>query len=1198
MKMGQLLTITKRTRLPLFRRFLLIAMVTLGSMFFGIQEANAHATQVGYCVLNNGLVRVYIEHWHGNLNQNNLNNNGIGLTISSSQGTTSIPNLDPDGYFNDTTIGNLPGCGANINVVSACPGTGFGSANFHNDWVYYDFPPLACGEQITITINAGNTVLLTEACGSLYPATINATFFDSGGPVLTCPDVNVTSCNPITVTYPAPSIVDDCDPNPMITGYSHPSGSTFQPGSTQVTVTSIDNQNQVGTCNFNVNVNPPPGGCCPASLQLSSNPTSPTCPGGNDGSIDLSVGAGTAPYSYSWSNGANTQDISGLTDGSYTVNVMDANGCTDMLTVNLPDGVDNTGPTAICKTATALLNANGQASITPADVNNNSYDLCGIAGYSVSPNTFHCGQEGQNVPVTLTVTDVNGNSSTCNTTVHVDDQIDPEAGCMDITVYLDENGNVTITEDDVENGSTDNCGWTNALSVIPSSFNCSNVGPNTVTVRVGDGNGNQDECTGIVTVVDNSNPEITCPGDITQSSDSGQCGANVSFNVTASDNCGQTTVVCTIGGDGSEPSDCYGNTVILTLNLDDFPSETTWMLMDGNGIVLESGGPYFTPGATITETFTLADGDYMFMIKDAFGDGICCLFGEGSYTLTSNGEEIVSGGEFAEGEKTNFCVEAQSGGSGMPLTEVESGDFFPVGTTTVTCTVTDANGLTDVCTFDITVNDTEAPMIATPCPGTITRCGAQTVSWTPPTATDNCAVVSTVSNYNPGDFFTVGTHTVTYTFSDAAGLSVSCSFDVVINPLPEVEITQDDLPTWCQGIKVLTAEVLNPEVLTFPLTYNWSDGLGNASQVIAPANGTYFVTVTDALGCFTVESTTIDVDISTLLSAYTIISGEEFEMYLSDVIGGGVGIEDADEAEVALNSNIFTFFRADADNVQVDGSSFINNFIDADFNIPFPAFQSNPFNNFNNVNVAGNSTMTLSGTNYGNVYVGFGATLIIDNADIHLRSLTTAKDATIIFNQPTEMKIRRKMYIGETNTVNPDGHTIVIFVSDNASVGQGSNVIANIYAPEGLDVNDSGSSLTTYMTGMFISNDRISSDHNVVWNWNLNCSYLPDTQPPIIDYSEQIDVNTPESSITDKDDFNVYPNPTAGLLNIDVTSFLDESMEIEMFNALGKIVWRQKVDRLETTLITANMTNLADGVYFLQVTSNGKRLSKQIILNK
>jgi hypothetical protein len=60
----------------------------------------------------------------------------------------------------------------------------------------------------------------------------------------------------------------------------------------------------------------------------------------------------------------------------------------------------------------------GTASITTADVDNNSNDACGIAGLSVSPNTFNCDNIGANT-VVLTVTDNNGNSSTCNATVTV-----------------------------------------------------------------------------------------------------------------------------------------------------------------------------------------------------------------------------------------------------------------------------------------------------------------------------------------------------------------------------------------------------------------------------------------------------------------------------------------------------------------------------------------------------------------------------------------------------------------------------------------------------------------------------------------------------------------------------------------------------------------------------------------------------------
>lgn len=70
----------------------------------------------------------------------------------------------------------------------------------------------------------------------------------------------------------------------------------------------------------------------PLALSVSSPAFStlfnPTFFGASDGSIDISVSGGTGTYTYSWSNGATTQDISGLPEGIYTVTVTDANGCT------------------------------------------------------------------------------------------------------------------------------------------------------------------------------------------------------------------------------------------------------------------------------------------------------------------------------------------------------------------------------------------------------------------------------------------------------------------------------------------------------------------------------------------------------------------------------------------------------------------------------------------------------------------------------------------------------------------------------------------------------------------------------------------------------------------------------------------------------------------------------------------------------
>ncbi|MEX0812401.1 MAG: PKD domain-containing protein [Chitinophagales bacterium] len=58
--------------------------------------------------------------------------------------------------------------------------------------------------------------------------------------------------------------------------------------------------------------------------------TDVSCSGASDGSIDLSLSGGVPPYNYNWSNGSSSQDISGLSPGSYSVTVTDAAGCSSV----------------------------------------------------------------------------------------------------------------------------------------------------------------------------------------------------------------------------------------------------------------------------------------------------------------------------------------------------------------------------------------------------------------------------------------------------------------------------------------------------------------------------------------------------------------------------------------------------------------------------------------------------------------------------------------------------------------------------------------------------------------------------------------------------------------------------------------------------------------------------------------------------
>ena len=64
-----------------------------------------------------------------------------------------------------------------------------------------------------------------------------------------------------------------------------------------------------------------------------------TCNGLDDGSIDIDISGGTGLYTYSWSNGETTQDISNLSPGDYTVTITDANGCSinEQYTITEPD---------------------------------------------------------------------------------------------------------------------------------------------------------------------------------------------------------------------------------------------------------------------------------------------------------------------------------------------------------------------------------------------------------------------------------------------------------------------------------------------------------------------------------------------------------------------------------------------------------------------------------------------------------------------------------------------------------------------------------------------------------------------------------------------------------------------------------------------------------------------------------------------
>ncbi len=98
-------------------------------------------------------------------------------------------------------------------------------------------------------------------------------------------------------------------------------------------------------------------------------------------------------------------------------------------------------------------------------------------------------------------------------------------------------------------------------------------------------------------------------------------------------------------------SQCSSNEVEVAIQIltDNYGYETEWQLIDDNGAILASGGDggVYANNTWYGDTVCVpGDACLRFQIFDSFGDGICCSYGQGSYTVFVDGLEVATGGNF------------------------------------------------------------------------------------------------------------------------------------------------------------------------------------------------------------------------------------------------------------------------------------------------------------------------------------------------------------------------------------------------------------------------------------------------------------------------------------------------------------------------------------------------------------------------
>ena len=438
---------------------------------------------------------------------------------------------------------------------------------------------------LTVTDYAGNT----NVCNSIINIEDNII------PVITfCPADVTVSCSSSLDPFINPSLgvataLDNC----LVGGVTYTDASTTPPAgycsALLRTWLATDVDGNTATCiqKLTVQDNTAPTfvGNIPVDVTISCSATVPTAPTLTGSDFCDPVVAVTFNQTSTQTSNSTCSDFSYVITRTWTAT--DDCGNTATLTRKVTV-IDNAAPAFVNVPLNITLfteSFNSQLCSAPVSLNLTSANVTDCEGFSnlTITNNSGIGNGTTNISgnypvgthvVTFSATDKCGNNSTYQVTIVVVDNSKPVAICDDIVnLSLNGAGVGTITPADVDEGSVDNCTIVN-LSLSKTTFNCSNIGPNQVSLTVTDQAGNTNVCTSIVTVQDNQGPLITfCPADV-----SVNCNTSIDPNVnlslgkaTASDNCsGSVVITYSDGTTTTTPGFCA--TILRT-----------WKATDGGG---------------------------------------------------------------------------------------------------------------------------------------------------------------------------------------------------------------------------------------------------------------------------------------------------------------------------------------------------------------------------------------------------------------------------------------------------------------------------------------------------------------------------------------------------------------------------------------------------------------------------------------
>lgn len=533
-----------------------------------------------------------------------------------------------------------------------------------------------------------------------------------------------------------------------------------------------------------------------------------SCGGYNDGSIDLTVTGGVTPFTYTWSNGYYTEDISSLTAGNYTVSITDANGCTTMESTTL------TEPAGMTSTITSPALGGGY-NISCANGNDGSIDLTilgGAAPYTYEWSNYASTEDLANISAgsyQVTVTD--GNNCVLNDSITLTEPlvlvtttvISNYPSGTNISCYGSADGSIDLTVTD----GTPPYSYNWNTNTVNEDLN--NIPAGIYTVTITDANG----CTKI------ESDTLTEPAEfqVTLTSPTFPSGDNIS---------------CNGFNDGEIDLTAYGGNTPFTFAWSNGASqEDLTGLMAGNYTVTITDAN----GCVLTETITLTEPVPFTASITSTTNANCAGGADGSATVTASGGANGYVYNWNNGQSSPIAVDLSVGTYTVTVNDangcLKSDSATIVSPSTLSATITDS---TNISCYK--ANDGEATVLATG--GTTPYSYLWNDGQTTPTATNLSAGLQSV------------------TVTDNQGCTASAS--VTLTQPDSLTLSQVNIPTICIGSNAtLSATVAGG---TPAYTYNWaaypSDPSLNASQAnptVSPTVSTdYTLTLTDVNGCMAV----------------------------------------------------------------------------------------------------------------------------------------------------------------------------------------------------------------------------------------------------------------------------------------------------------------------------------------------------------